>query len=273
MAGVKVKNHLTNINAGFKTKMEAYILLKYRNINKRLIESLVQSQIYFARPGNLNDPFDCQVDILKSLENAISQSADQQKETLNKLLNDEDLRREFEKAQKDIMNAGVFSSVLSDQNLRNLDNPLMWSHYANSHKKICLVYAIPKCFIEDRSKNFYGIAGVHYCSNPLVSFFKQLASNWFKFKEPFTDIIKKVLTIKDACWSYEKEMRILRKAEGNVSIDQSYLKRVCFGLNTPDNDIKLIKKIIKSINYSSVGYAKMKRKKDSDFGIIAVEMN
>ena len=40
----------------------------------------------------------------------------------------------------------------------------------------------------------------------------------------------------DARNQYIKErphnIHILRKAEGNVSIDQSYLKRVCFGLNT-----------------------------------------
>lgn len=252
--------------------MKAYILLKYRNINEYLIESLEKSYIYFARPMTLNDPFDCQVDILKSLENAISQSNDQQKETLNLLLNDDGLRSEFEKAQKDIINVGVFSTVLSDQNLSNLDNPLLWSHYANNHKGICLVYAIPKCFIEDCLNNFYGILNVHYCANPLVSFFKQLSSNGAIFTEPFTDILKKVLTVKDTCWSYEKEMRILRKTESEVQIVQSYLKRVCFGLNTPDDDIKLIKKII-SVNYNSVGYAKMARKKDSDFGIVSVEIN
>ena len=58
-----------------------------------------------------------------------------------------------------------------------------------------------------------------------------------------------------------------------MSIEQSYLKRVCFGLNTPASDIKLIRRIINGFNYASVGYIKMERKMESDFGIKAVEMD
>lgn len=34
-------------------------LFKFRTINKYLIESLVNPSIFFPKPENLNDPFDC----------------------------------------------------------------------------------------------------------------------------------------------------------------------------------------------------------------------
>lgn len=132
----------------------------------------MRSRLYFARPDTLNDPFDCQVDIVKSLKNAISQSTGSERETLNRLLSSNELRKEFEKVQEDLKNAGVYSSSsLSNQNLASIDNSLMWSHYADNHTGVCLVYAIPKSFIEDSANNFYGIVRVNYCYNPLIEFF------------------------------------------------------------------------------------------------------
>lgn len=253
--------------------MEAYILLKYGKISKHLIESLVQSQLYFARPDTLNDPFDCQVDIVKSLKNATSKSTGSERETLNRLLSHDDLLKGFKDAQEDIKNAGVYSSSLSNHNFTGIGNSLMWSHYADSHKGICLVYAMPESFIADTANSFYGIASVDYTYDPLCELFRQLVSHNSDLPEnPFIDVVKKALTVKDECWSPEKEMRILRKTAGKVSIDKSYLKRVYFGLNTPDNDIELIRSILKGSNYTSVPCFKMERKSESDFGIKALEM-
>ncbi len=54
--------------------MSEYIFFKYRPVNKFLLDSLVKAVIYFPNRKQLNDPFDCNVDIVKSVENAIEQS-------------------------------------------------------------------------------------------------------------------------------------------------------------------------------------------------------
>jgi len=36
---------------------------KFRRIDKYTIESLVTPSLYFARPSELNDPFDCQINL------------------------------------------------------------------------------------------------------------------------------------------------------------------------------------------------------------------
>ena len=49
----------------YDMQMKDSIGLKFRQINKRLIESLITGEVSFSSPENLNDPFDCQIDIKK----------------------------------------------------------------------------------------------------------------------------------------------------------------------------------------------------------------
>ncbi len=65
-----------------------YLYFKFRSINKHLIESLVNSSLYFARPDELNDPFDCRPDLRKSLLRAASLATGRQKSFLQSALND-----------------------------------------------------------------------------------------------------------------------------------------------------------------------------------------
>ena len=83
--------------------------------------------------------------------------------------------------------------------------------------------------------------------------------------------MKKVLIIKGKSWIYEDEARIIREEEGNFPILKKFLKQVCFGLNTSEHDISLIRQIIDNSGYS-VNYCQIVRKEDDDFGIKAVEI-
>jgi hypothetical protein len=57
--------HLPTIPKVSRMDNESFVLYKYRAINKRLIESLINQTLYFARPDELNDPFDCRIDLQK----------------------------------------------------------------------------------------------------------------------------------------------------------------------------------------------------------------
>lgn len=147
----------------------------------------------------------------------------------------------------------------------------MWSHYADSHRGLCLIYAIPtepNIFYEPNK--IFGIQDVTYGSNQLTDWFKELPAHKNIHEEAFTKMIQKILTIKDNCWEYENEVRMIRKTYGIVSIDRSYLQHVCFGLDADENEIKLIRKILEKFNYD-VGYSRMQRT-ESDFGIQAVDI-
>ena len=110
-----------------------YLYFKYRAVNKRLIESLVNSTLYFARPAILNDPFDCQLDLPGSFRRAASSSSGRRSEWLQSALENPVFHTQFAKRLAEV---GVCSFSL------NLDKSLsasaLWSHYADEHKGVCL---------------------------------------------------------------------------------------------------------------------------------------
>jgi hypothetical protein len=193
---------------------EPYTLMKFRPVNKYLLDSLVKSQLFFASPARLNDPFDCRVDLKKALQNAIDQSSSKEKENLSKLIKMEGF---FNKLGKDVGNCGICSFSLE------LLNSLLWSHYADGHKGICLTYRFDESYIIDPSNEIIGIADVKYETNPLTEWFKIKANELpnLKFDNFFEEIIKTILTIKDDCWGHEKEIRIIRKAEGTLELQKN----------------------------------------------------
>jgi len=243
--------------------MEEITLFKFRGINKYLIDALVKGTVYCAQPIRLNDPFDCQVDIKKAAGNAISRLSGKKKQNLVKLLKTKGF---FDRIQKDIKGVGICSFSLV------LEEPLLWSHYANEHKGLCLTYEIPGEFFFDPSNNIIGVSPVEYNANPLTKWFINNAPQKAvrDLDEFAIELLKKVLAIKGKVWGYEIEIRIIREKEGGFPIPKDFLKQVCFGMNTSESDINLVKQIIDNAGYS-VEYCQIERS-EQDFGIKAVKI-
>jgi len=243
--------------------MSESILFKFRVINKYLIDCLENGTLYFANPTRLNDPFDCQVDIKKAAEHAISRLSGKKKQNLSNLIK---LKSLLDRIQNDIGNVGICSFSL------NLVDILLWSHYADEHRGLCLMYEIPDDFFNDPKNQIIGVCAVEYGDNPLTDWFVRNASENIRIDllEFTIELVKKIFSIKSKPWEYEKEVRIIREKEGALSIPKEFLKQVCFGMNTTESDISLIKKLLDDAGYS-VNYCRIERTKE-DFGIIAVEI-
>lgn len=241
--------------------MTDYVFFKFREINKHLVDSLVKSTIYCASPKYLNDPFDCRVDIKKAAVQAISQLSGRKKEILTKLSG---MDRYLDQIQKDTSNVALCSFSLV------LEEPLLWAHYANQHKGLCLTYEFTEQFL-DNPESILGVAPVEYEENSMTKWFvENTPEQENDFKEFTLEIVKKVLTIKSPDWVYEKEVRIIREHEGPFEIEKGHLKQICFGLDTAEPDIDLIRRLVDSSGYS-VKYCKIVRS-ESDFGIQAKEI-
>jgi hypothetical protein len=240
--------------------MTDYVLFKYRKIDKNLLKSLVHSEIFFAGPDRLNDPFDCKVEILKALENAIARAPGQSRTKLEKLRG---ISGFFEKVQADFSKVGVCSFTL------DLKSSLMWSHYADDHRGICLTYSFPESFFHDNSGQILGTDKVDYGTNPLSNWFVEVAPSLNSFEEFGISLIKKILVVKAQPWDYEKEVRIVRKTEGVHVIDKLYLKQVCFGLRTSQSDMALVQALLDDCGYDVV-LCRMIRTAGSDFEVDAV---
>lgn len=237
-----------------------YTLFKFRAINKNLLDSLAKSYLYFAHPDQLNDPFDCRVDVDKALVNAIARST-ATKAQLEQLQGNFDLDQIKDMAG----NAGVCSFSDGD---KPLENSLMWSHYADCHKGICFTYSIPEHYLVAQSDQLPVVSEVNYGINPITDWLIQPELiEGLSFNETF---LVKLLTAKSACWSYEKEVRIISREQGQMEIDRSFLKQICFGLNTPKTDIDLIKMVSAKFGYSA-SFCQVQRSVD-DFGLKIVEL-
>lgn len=237
---------------------------KFREINKQMIESLITGEVYFSVPEKLNDPFDCQIDIKKSLDNAINLVNGEEKKFLEFLK--KNLDEHFSRIEIDIKSFGVWSCSMT------LENPLMWAHYSDEHRGICLAYELPDHFINHELGEVLGIHPVEYMKNPITDWFVEKAQTkiYTSFSDFAVSLIIKLLTSKDECWQHEKEGRVISKTAGIKEIGKPALKQICFGLRTSSRDKDLVKRILDNQGYE-VTLCEIVRD-NNDYGLKANEI-
>jgi len=235
---------------------------KYRRVNDFLWSSLAESELYFAEPHRLSDPYDCQVDILDTLRRAANETQDARQRTLQKLLDTDVFLKNI---QDDILKFGVccFS--------RTLLNALMWSHYADGHQGVCLYYEIPTRFIVDPANGIFGYSPVKYGDDALFDWL--VTTNALEALLPLDaaiEVMKMALTVKGNDWAYEDEARIIRPSGGTMKIRPAFLKQICFGLRTPAAHKERLRRIVRD-TYDNVQFAEIRHEGRKDFGIAAYE--
>jgi hypothetical protein len=237
--------------------MADLLLFRYRAANGRLFEAITHSTLYFASPRDLNDPFDCQVDVARCLERAIAESDGTAQQYLLKL---RAIPNFGTRLNDGLAKLGICSFSMTAK------DSLMWSHYADDHRGVCLLYRIPEEFFLDQRTQVIGVAPVTYAGrSPLLEWFKTTAP---KLGEPGApgmgvELCKKLFTIKDPCWAYEQEVRAIREVPGSLQIPTRFLAQIIFGLRTPQDVIERLKRDAanKKIEYFHM------RRSEEDFGI------
>lgn len=219
-------------------------LFKFYAYNENSLSVLINKKIWFAKPGSLNDPFDCKIpfdyhinqndlkDFLPRYQNFKGITDEQVLEEM-KMIQDStgQFDKEFvkiwdaviKKADEQLSNSGVFCLSQCCTNI------LMWSHYANSHKGFCVE------FIRN-SDNCLGdyekTRRVNYRTDfPAVS---PLSSEAFDLK----------FFSKATNWKYEKEWRLINE-EGNIEESlPGNISAIIFGLNMPAHHRTTLKNIL-----------------------------
>ncbi|MFH1480086.1 MAG: DUF2971 domain-containing protein [Pseudomonadota bacterium] len=215
-------------------------LYRYRSMESRGLEDIFEKRrIYLPDPTLFNDPFECRPKLtyhestlkrgkyLKGITKERFPGADKRtikklmrKKAKKQLLTDiEHLKKAYEAFVKTI---GVL--CLSEKN----DDILMWSHYSDAHRGICLQF--------DSSKEgtlFWEALKVIYQEEyPVV--------NVMDMRNP--DEFRKALLTKSDHWQYEQEWRILKtEEEGGSDIypfSAELLTGVVLGALIPDDDRK-----------------------------------
>lgn len=122
------------------------------------------------------------------------------------------------------------------------DNILMWSHYANSHKGICIEYDVKKLLTQKNAFNYYIYPVIYgkvrlkdygYDINKLIYDMEEL-ENCIKNNAEYDgnynlDDLLPLFLIKNECWSYEKEWRVIYTRKQIYDID----KEALYSFNIP----------------------------------------
>lgn len=243
--------------------MNELVGFKFRAVNDYLVDSLRNNYIYFSTPNQLNDPFDCQVDIAAALDAAIARSDGELRQTIQQIRQAQPL---FDQIQRDIQEFGVFSIA------GQLYHSVMCSHYADEHRGVCLTYSFPEDFTIGLENNIIGRAPIAYGDDPITDWIVQNAPT-IDFSDPrdfAIGLMQKLLTVKADGWSYEEEYRLIRTESGILEHPQEYLTQVCFGPRTTEEDQARVEDALQQAN-SEATRLRMTRS-EANFGLVAVEI-
>ncbi len=200
-------------------------LYKFRSFGANTLRMLCQSEVYYSKPSEFNDPLEFSPTVipdvsLGELENLYRQMIGEELSCENlkgfRYHSDEDgdhrLTDEF--YQKRIVDAIKtwldikmrYQGVLSLSG--KWDSPLMWSHYADDHKGICIEYdaSISAC-VAPRRIDYEGGRGI-----PVSDIIDWVLGDSASAKEK---IEQKYFYTKAAQWKYEDEWRYIENIEDN----------------------------------------------------------
>ena len=207
-------------NKEYYYEIKSNSLYNYTKVNKDTLRSIMNNTLWCSNTKEFNDPVD------PYIRNDKNESSNQ---FYNYLLE------------------RIKVACLTTHN----DNTLMWSHYADKHKGICIEYDISQL----QNNNNFILKKIDYNLSMLLFDLKNeiLLDNNKSIKS-----IIDLFTVKSKEWEYEDEYRILFYDEENKNPNGTLInlpiKSICFGIQTSREDKELIYNIVNSINEKRLDY-------------------
>ncbi|WP_277638473.1 DUF2971 domain-containing protein [Bacteroides graminisolvens] len=211
-----------------------------------MIEKL---ELYLSSPDNFNDPFDCYEGLVgfkitkKFVEEYVTKAFATRK------MGSREQRKRFEKQLiKDPRSLGIDINAFFENYKKKFGiccfswdnkNPVMWAHYADNHKGICVglknLYPV--------QEKLYGIYPVDYLSK-----MEQYQFTSFEDEKYW----RQWLLTKSISWEYEQEVRLISKSyNGKLKFPKEAINEIYLGLLTSKEDEKRVIKLLVSHNFPS----------------------
>lgn len=223
-------------------------LYKYRPMSDkamvgRVLDIVENSRIYLSPPTAFNDPFDCMPPVrcilndeefssylLKQMLRRYPQYTEQQvNQYLHTVVGNgeldprhEPLASQAQKMAHDEMFKSLGVYCASEKN----NDVLMWAHYADSHRGICLEFNGNSGIMRLAKKVTYAN------SRPTVRLFDTIHN-------AATEMMNATLA-KSLHWDYEKEWRIVHPAPGFMPFDPDDLTAVIFGAAATEHTVATV---------------------------------
>ena len=226
-------------------------------------EVIVSSQLLkFSHPSSFNDPFDCDINLLRFDFSDCSEEIKNEFEVLrtgaiNKfgedvqpLFDEIPINRFEEFYKKSQLDKIARSSVCCFS--KEYENTVLWAHYADNHKGICLIFDL----LENRPFKDYDPE--RFAQGP-IDYDNYLPVNYLKSK---FDGISRLFFAKSPDWRYEKEYRFqILEESGYLKFNKTFLKGIIFGLRVTDYEINRFISVCRRFDYDSLGFYRFKKAK------------
>lgn len=230
-------------------------LYSFRPVNKYSISDLIKNEITMADPYTFNDPFDtplfCHLDLRRAI-----------------------IKKNSEYDIKPMIDAykhfkvRCFVKHIERSRKQPFENQLMWSHYADSHRGICIRYKFDKEInIEDEKKLMFS------------NWYNEVYKKEIKPDDPKSLDLRFLLATKEKCWHYENEARLVHFDPSctdkykPISIKESKIEAIFFGCRCTDEDKQTIIKIFpKKTDVADVAFFEFKFNLES-YGLKTYKLN
>lgn len=205
------------------------ILYSFRKYSDYSLQDLINNEITCVCPSKMNDPFD-------SLANYIGDST--------RLVLVCDKEKHIVPQSQTFDHFTIRSFVANRKNYEEDDrivfNKVMWAHYADCHKGFCIKYKFKRdsyVQFDEEKCSFTRIIPVKYTDKKIGIDTKLNTDNSF--------------AMKDMCWKYENEVRLLH-FEGNCGEDHYSIKlgndvsieEIIFGIRCPEDAKRTIANMV-----------------------------
>jgi Protein of unknown function (DUF2971)/Tetratricopeptide repeat len=258
---LSISQMLDNCKKYDKKEFDSQIYYKFRDLkeNSNTFEMLKNNYIYFHDFSKLNDPFDCRL--------------------ISEYNNNPAMKYGFE----DIGDPKVMSLSMSN------NNQLLWSHYADEHKGLCIGYKFDiEGLIENKIiSNIVKYSKIQKSLNrELLENLASTAVSEHKKMPLLSDThLLNTMIVKSEEWEYEREFRLINFDKNKISNNGFFtISNVTFGFRCKTIDIKLALKkmiegygtpVLESPRSNSVTFGKMEvvfskkiLSKDIFFGLV-----
>jgi hypothetical protein len=221
------------------TEEQPEYLYKFRSLDgdsadftRQIIED---AKLWYSRPLDFNDPFDCspaaspadtEGELKKYLSRVYRKESGLPRKERRRIISEHMKEPRFsqgsgyfQKSLTEVIGKAVNSAGVLSLSAR-YDHVLMWSHYASSHRGICLR------FRSDGGSSFCKAQKVLYSpERPILNV----------LRDNQNEQLEKALLTKADYWSYEEEWRIIDpvRKSGAHPYPREELDGVIFGARTP----------------------------------------
>lgn len=238
-------------------------LYKYRAFGVNTLTMLCDSHVYYSDPSQFNDPLDCDPSIIddvplqriehlyyqmyindkgKEKEDAVIQNIRNISTEYGNYTKGKGVESYYKKIIVDHIKQ-LLDKIMKNKGVLSLaeqwDSPLMWSHYADEHKGICIEYDISSSIRGAPQKvDYEGARGIS--TSTLIDWVLNDSESAKR------EIENKYFYTKANQWKYEYEWRYVNDSQGSVFAPFN-ITGIYFGMRC---NLAVISSIVKLMNGS-----------------------